>query len=462
MQITPPKIKPSLDPGFLPAALWNRSYRQLAQSVAGSRQIRIAIERDAQARWTFDSILLPDAPEFKSLNLKYVERIVKFLLWAWGGPRVRIAGAPEIIRSLSAVYGESGERHFDSCFIGPRCFGAPLTFEAAAHDAIEPSAPSKDAEPIDLSGNRIGFDLGGSDRKCAALIDGEVVFSEEIKWDPYFEGDPHYHIAGIQDSLERAARHLPSVDAIGGSAAGIYINNEPRVGSLFRGIREADFERHIRGIFKELKHRWGGIPFEVANDGDVTAIAGAMAIQDNAVLGISMGTSQAGGYIDPHGKVTGWLNELAFTPVDYREDAPADEWSGDSGCGVQYFSQQAVARLLPASGIVTDEAMGAPEKLELVQSKIKSGDERAVRIYQSIGTYLGYSIAHYADFYDFRHLLVLGRVSSGPGGEHILKQAREVLDLEFPELSSKIAFQTPDETTKRHGQAVAAASLPRV
>lgn len=462
MQAAKPNIQASLDPGFLPAALWNRSYREIARSIAGSRRLRIAVERDAETRWIFDASVLPDSLEFRSLNLKYVERLVKFLLWARGGALVRIAGAPDCIAALSAIYSEAGDRRFDKAFIGPRCFGAPLRFEEAAHDDIQPGAAKGQAESIDLSGNRIGFDLGGSDRKCAALIDGEVVFSEEIKWDPYFRKDPAYHLEGIQDSLERAARHLPSVDAIGGSAAGIYIDNEPRVGSLFRGIGEADFDRHIRGMFKQLKRRWGDIPFEVANDGDVTAIAGAMAIQDSAVLGISMGTSLAAGYIDPAGQITGWLNELAFAPVDYRDDAPEDEWSGDRGCGVQYFSQQAVGRLLPASGIQVDNGVGLPEKLELVQAKIQAGDERAANIYQSIGTYLGYGIAHYAEFYDFRHLLVLGRVSSGQGGGLILQQAREVLDLEFPDLSGKIAFQTPDEATKRQGQAVAAASLPRI
>src|SRR5258706_7502535 len=87
-----------------------------------------------------------------------------------------------------------------------------------------------------LNGCRIGFDLGGSDRKAAALIDGEVVFSEEIAWDPYFQKDPAYHLEGVHDSLQRAAAHLPRVDAIGGSAARVYLDQEVRAGSLLRGV----------------------------------------------------------------------------------------------------------------------------------------------------------------------------------------------------------------------------------
>jgi predicted NBD/HSP70 family sugar kinase len=219
-----------------------------------------------------------------------------------------------------------------------------------------------------LDGCRIGFDIGGSDRKAAALIDGKVVFSEETPWDPYFQKDPSYHIEGINDSLKRAAAHLPRVDAIGGSAAGIYVNNEVRVASLFRGIPAEVFETDIRKLFFTLQARWGGIPFEVANDGEVAALAGSMALGDNAVLGISMGTSQAGGYVKPGGEITPWLNELAFAPVDYRKGAPVDEWSGDAGCGVQYFSQQAVARLADKAGFTFDAGMPAPERLVAVQA----------------------------------------------------------------------------------------------
>lgn len=459
-----PAFRPELDPGFLPAALWHRAYANAVNenANANARAVRFAIERENGPRWVYETRMLPPEPDCETLNRKYAERLLKFLLWAWGGHRIRVGGAPELVSTLATLYSPEGARAFDYEFLGERCFRAPFTIEKADFDALVSTPEERSADGIDLRGNRIGFDLGGSDRKCAALINGKVVHSEEIPWDPYFETDPAYHRAGIQDSIERAAAHLPHVDAIGGSAAGIYIDNEPRVGSLFRGIGKEDFQTHILPIFKDLRQSWGDIPFAVANDGDVTAIAGAMAIRENAVLGISMGTSLAGGYIASNGRLTGWLNELAFAPIDYREDAPADEWSGDRGCGASYFSQQAVGRLLPASGIPADNDLGLPEKLELVQARMDAGDERAAALYSTIGTYFGYAMAQYAEFYEYRHLLFLGRVSSGPGGRIILDQARRVLDAEFPDLSPKISFQTPDEKTKRHGQAIAAASLPRL
>jgi predicted NBD/HSP70 family sugar kinase len=200
----------------------------------------------------------------------------------------------------------------------------------------------------------------------------------------------------------------------------------------------------------------------VVNDGEVTALAGAMALGENAVLGISMGTSLAAGFVTPDGSLTPWLNELAFAPVDARPDAPADEWSGDRGCGVQYFSQQAIPRLAAAAGIDLPPDMSLPQKLVAVQEWMAKDDPRARRIYDTIGAWFGYAILLYADFYPVRNILVLGRVTSGPGGERILNQARRVLDAESPGFSRTLKLVTPDETNKRHGQAVAAASLPEV
>jgi predicted NBD/HSP70 family sugar kinase len=393
-------------------------------------------------------------------NLIYAERLLKFLLWMKGAPQVLVAGADEIAAALATTYSPKGARAFDCDFMGAKIFGRVFSVEASSFEALPATVETSSPMGRHLDGCRIGFDLGGSDRKAAALIDGEVVYSEEITWDPYFQTDPRYHLEGVHDSLLRAAAHLPRVDAIGGSAAGVYVNNEVRAASLFRGVPADAFEKHIRRMFFTLQTRWGGVPFEVVNDGEVTALAGAMSMNDNAVLGVAMGTSLAVGYVTPAGNLTPWLNELAFAPIDYRPDAPRDEWSGDIGCGVQYFSQQGVGRLAQRAGFVFPAALPWPEQLIEVQHAMKAGDSRARVIYESIGVCFGYAIAHYAEFYEVRNLLVLGRVSSGEGGEIILGRASAVLREEFPALAESIQLRTPDEKNKRHGQATAAASLP--
>jgi len=365
--------------------------------------------------------------------------------------------------AVAAVYSADGARAFDFRLLGEKVYRKPFEFVAVEWSDLPVANESVISLGGHLNGCRIGFDLGGSDRKCAAVIDGEVVFSEEVEWDPYFQSDPQYHLDGIQHSLERAAAHLPRVDAIGGSAAGVYVNNEARVGSLFRGVPDDVFESRVRRLFFEVQEKWGGVPFEIVNDGEVTALAGSMASGDTGVLGVAMGTSEAVGFVTPNGNITTWLNELAFAPIDYRPDAPADEWSGGVGVGAQYLSQQAVGRLATSEhGFDFPEEMSLPDRLKEVQKVTDAGDSKGEQIFETIGRYFGYAVAHYADFYDIRQVLALGRVTSGAGGDILLRETKHVLETEFPELVESIGFRTPGEKEKRHGQAVAAASLPAI
>ena len=450
--------KPELDPEFVPAVLWNREYRKLVAATAGSLKIAITLERSNGAVSRFDTVLLPETEGFAALNLRYVERIVKFMLWSFGGWHVTVAGAPKVAADLAKLYSADGERAFDYQVMGERIYDRPFTVDSCAYEAAAPEKKVAMKLGGHFEGCRIGFDLGGSDRKCAAVKDGETLHSEEVVWDPYFQSDINYHYEGILDSLKRAAAKLPRVDAIGGSAAGVYVENQPRIASLFRGIPEADFATKVRPIFLEIAKEFPGVPFVVLNDGEVTALAGAISFKCNSLIGLAMGTSEAVGYVTPEGNLTDYLNELAFAPIDYRTvNPPCDEWSGDAGVGAMYLSQQAVGRLVKAAGFDFPADTKLPEILKLVQKAMAENDSRAAAIYRTIGRYLGYALAHYADFYDLQNLLLLGRVSSGEGGSIIIEEAQKLLKEAFPELSIK--FHLPDETFKRHGQAVIAATL---
>ena len=458
LSLVRPAITPVLDPDFRPAVLANRAFRQAAARKPVT--VNLALERADGGVSRFDTVVADASLAESAGNFMVVERLVKFLLWSRGGWKVHFSGPAELGRRLQAHYRETATGRFDAELMGGKIYEKP--FEVVLVSADQMPVAKEMTAPLGrhLDGCRIGFDLGASDRKVAAVIHGKTVFSDETVWDPRSHSDPQWHFDQIMDSLQRAAAHLPRVDAIGGSSAGVYVNNRVQVASLFRGVPEELFNQRVKTLFFELRKAWNDIPFDVVNDGEVTALAGSMSLNDNAVLGIALGSSQAVGYVTSDGNITSWVNELAFAPVDYNPGAPVDEWSGDYGCGVQYFSQQCVGRLMPKAGIELDAKLPLPEKLVEVQKLMVKGDERALRIYQTIGTYFGYAVAHYAEFYDIRHLLILGRVTSGKGGEVILQGANEVLKREFAELSSKIALQMPDEKEKRHGQAMAAASLP--
>lgn len=436
-----PRVVPPLDPDFRPAAPAHR--------VDGAKCV-IGIHREDGTGVRHEMNVSGDA----KLDSLLVERTVKFLLWQVGGSRITIAGPEDAYRRVATDYSPEGARAFDNQLVGVDVFESQLDVDLV--DEVPPTKLATRSVGRHLEGCRIGFDLGASDRKCAAVIDGETVYANEKVWQPAAETDPEYHYREIKDSIEDAKAHLPRLDAIGGSSAGVIVDNRAMVASIFRGVPRSDYPK-VRDVFLRLQTEYG-VPLEVANDGDVTALAGAMSLDQNRVLGIAMGSSEAAGYVDKDGNITGWLNEMAFTPIDYSESAFEDEWSKDKGCGVQYLTQQAVFRLAAKTGIDLSSTEILAEKLAIAQELLEKGDERAIRIWETIGVYFGYAVAHYASFYEIAHLLVLGRVTSGKGGPIIVEKANEVLRTEFPNVQLNLSL--PDEKSRRVGQAVAAASLP--
>jgi predicted NBD/HSP70 family sugar kinase len=424
-----PRVTPVLDADFRPAVLANHSFQS---EIGAGVPVAIAIEQADGSVFHHHTKIAPIGHRLAAANFIYIERLIKFLLWSRGGFRVHLDGPKELAEQLGSYYKSNAAGKFDAQIMGERIYERP--FEICHVKSLPSARASSTPLGRHLDGCRIGFDLGGSDRKVAAVKDGEPIFSEEVVWNPIPEKNPRWHFEQIMDSLKRAASYLPRVDAIGGSSAGVYVNNRVKVASLFRGVSPEDFERHVKNIFLDLQKEWKNVPFEVANDGEVTALAGSMSLGVNSVLGLAMGTSTAGGYVTSDGNITSWLNELAFAPIDYNPEAPTDEWSGDRGVGALYLSQQAVARLLAPAKIELTGTLSFAEKLKEVQKLMDKNDERAERIYQTIGVYWGYALGHYADFYDIEHLLILGRVTSGPGGDIIMSGAKHVLATDFPEV----------------------------
>ena len=444
------KNVPVLDPEFTPLLKFNQEFLKTAK-----KPVSIAVER-SDGQMSTHHTFIHGTPEMKATDCYYIDRLVKTELWMKGGYKVYV-NDKDIYEYLADAYRAEGSRAFDWDFMAD-VFEKP--FEVVYTEAI----PETLDKPVPMGGHldgcRIGFDAGGSDRKVSAVIDGETVFSEEVVWFPKITADPDYHYDGIVSALKAAASHMPRVDAVGVSSAGVYINNRTMRASLFLQVPKDDFDKKVKDIYiRAITDTFGNVPHAVANDGDVSALAGTMSLEDNNVLGIAMGTSEAVGYVDSEGRITGWLNELAFVPVDAAPDAMVDEWSGDIGCGVKYFSQDSVIKLAPRAGIELDEALSPAEKLKVVQGLMAEDDERAAKVYESIGVYLGHTLAYYYDLYSFKHVLLLGRVMSGKGGDLLLETCKKVLADEYPEVNAAINLALPDEKFRRVGQSMAAASL---
>jgi predicted NBD/HSP70 family sugar kinase len=458
MELVAPRVVPPLDPGFRPAALAHRRFLEEVDASGEAVPLVIALERADGARSrVVTRVVAAGHPRFDA-GVHYAERLFKFLLWQWGGWKAWIGGPAGIGEALRAAYAPSGARAFDQRFMSEHVYGQPFTVIPCEAGDVPPAVETPRPIGRHLEGCRIGFDLGASDRKVSAVVDGEAIYSEEVVWTPVVATDPAYHYREVMTALRTAASKMPRLDAVGGSAAGIYINDEVRMASLFRGIPAGRFHE-VRTMFHRIREELR-VPLVVVNDGDVTALAGSMSLGDNSVLGVALGSSEAAGYVDAGGDITGWLNELAFAPVDYQPEAPVDEWSGDRGVGALYFSQQCVFRLASRAGITIPDGLLPAEKLKFVQGRLEAGDAGAVAIWQTMGAYLGYTVALYAERYAIRHLLILGRCTSGRGGDLLIDGARQVLATEFPDLVTRVNLQLPDEKSRRVGQSVAAASLP--
>ena len=445
---------PELDPDFYPLQRFNDAFLADARKPIG-----IAVER-AGGQMASVRTFIHGTTEMADADRYYIERLVKTLLWMKGGFRVYVCGNEEICDYLKRTYCEGGRQAFDADFMA-NVFEHP--FEVCSVESLPEAKDAPKAIGGHLDGCRIGFDAGGSDRKVSAVIDGEPVYSEEVVWFPKTTADPDYHYDGIVAALKSAAEHLPRVDAVGVSSAGIYINNRTMSASLFLKVPHEQYEAKVKDIYiRAVRDTFGDVPYAVVNDGDVTALAGALSLGKNNMLGIAMGTSEAVGFVDPEGRITGWLNELAFVPVDANPAAMRDEWSGDIGCGVKYFSQDGVIKLAPRAGIELEESLSPAEKLKVVQKLMEADDPRAVKVFESIGCYLAHTLAYYNALYGCENALLLGRVMSGKGGDTLLATCRRVLADEYPALAEKLSLNLPDEKFRRVGQSAVAASLPEI
>ncbi len=449
------KHAPKLDPTFIPFGVWRAAYLKDAKT-----PIAIAVERD-KGRVSVHKTFIHGTAEMAEADYRYVERYVKFLLWSIGGFRVSICGCSELAKRLQEAYRIGGEREFDYTFVNQlyerdlEILDLPLDDCPAANEVAEPMGGNMD-------GCRIGFDAGGSDRKVSAVIDGECVYSEEVIWFPKLNEDPEYHFGHIVEAFRTAASKMPRVDAIGVSSAGTFIGNAPMLASLFIKVPRTNWDK-VKTIYDRAAAAIDpNVPILVANDGDVSALAGAMGLGKGKLMGIAMGTSEAVGYVDADQNVLGWINELAFAPVDLQATAMQDEWSTDFGVGCKYFSQDAVIKLAPWAGIEIPEDLSLAEKLKFVQKLMEVDDPRAQAVFETIGAYFAYTTILYSQFYDIEYMMLLGRVMSGKGGDTILRVCNEILADEYPELAAKCSVTLPDEKMRRVGQSVAAASLPKI
>ncbi len=383
-----------------------------------------------------------------------VERVIKFLLWQRSAVKIEIMGIEHgEIDKITDMY-KAGQ--FDYDFFTD-IFDKDLKI-IRIEDLNFKSGAKKAPVCASFNGNRIGIDLGASSIKVWACVKGEEVLAKSFPWRPKQAKNLDYHKRHITEAINAARALMPGVDSVGISTAGVVANNEILVSSLFTSIEKNEFKKNGRKLVFNIIKDMGINKISVCNDGDAAAAAAFVLNGKKNVLGLSMGSSLAGGYIDKNGCFTDYISELAFVPVDINDGAPIDPWSGDKGTGVDYFSSQAVARYAKLCGLEFEEGLSDAQITSRVNDLLKTGNETVKDIYDTIGICLGYTVPLFYYFYGMDSVMLMGGVTNKSAGERILKSAREVLDNEFSQLKCELFM--PDEQIRLTGQAKIAAALP--
>jgi len=473
-----PKVPAPLDPNFAPVILGKKKY--LAAAAGCADKLEWALPRaDGCGRGAIP--VFPEGSEDAEASVYLAGILIQEMLWQRSGSALLLAGPPAMCEAVAADFREGGRYEFEIKSM-PNVCGTPQSPFNVSIVSVGDLPENKDTPQVcgkDASGCRLAFDLGKSDIKVVAVKDNEVVYSKETEWD-VTNPDPQYHFDAIIAAMKLGKDALPQIDAIGGSATGTVSGaNEATWCDIFPNVPPDVYKEKVVDIFVRIaKELAGDVPLKVINDGEVTALAAVQKISKGNVMGISMGSSEGGGYANEDGNLMGWINELCYIKLDLNPDAPTDPWTKGAHTGVShmYLGQRGATKLAPAAGVDVPDNQKYPhpemctikhenhaQALKKIQSAMAdpAKEPQTRLLYETVGVYLGYGLAQYCEFYKIDHVMILGRVSKGAGGDLMLAVAKKVLETEFPEYAG-IQFHTADDHFKAVGQCIAAAALPEI
>jgi predicted NBD/HSP70 family sugar kinase len=474
-----PKMLPPLDKGFRPMILGKRKYLEAAKDCTDKLDWAL-VRSDGVARYTLP--VFPEKSRDVAASIYLAGVLIQEMIWQRSASSMMLCGPARVCKALEKMFAKGGSYEFEALSMPNVCGHPEKPFEVKTVEKVEDLPAAKDTPQVcgkDASGCRLAFDLGKSDIKTVAVKDNEVVYSKETEWD-VTNVDPQYHFDAILDALKKAKETLPKVDAVGGSATGtISEQNEATWCDIFPNVPPAVYKEKVVDIFCRLsKEIAGDVPLKVINDGEVTALAAYQKIKAGNIMGISMGSSEGGGYCNKDGNLMGWINEMCYIRLDLNPKAPTDPWTKGAHTGIShmYLGQRGATKLAPSGGVELEATLKYPHKemctikhenhaqvLKKIQEAMKDPEKEAKvkEIYETVGVYLGYALGQYCEFYEIDHVMILGRVSKGAGGDLMLDTAKKVLAEEFPDCS-KITFHTADDHFKAVGQCIAAAALPTI
>jgi len=473
-----PKVVAPLDTKFSPLILGKRRYLEAVKEVEDAESLEWALPRaDGCARYKLP--VFPQKHKDVRASTYLAGVLIQEMIWQRSASSLILFGPEKMTKALKTMFSIGGAYEFEAKSMPNVCGTPDKPFEVTIAEKAEDLPEAKDAPQVcgtNANGCRLAFDLGKSDIKTVAVKDNEVLDSKETEWD-VTNVDPDYHFDAILKAMKETAAKLPKIEAIGGSATGtISADNEATWCDIFPNVPPDVYKAKVTDIFKRLAHEMApGVPLKVINDGEVTALAAFQKIKAGNVMGISMGSSEGGGYANADGNLLGWINELCYIRLDMNPRAPTDPWSKGAHTGLShmYLGQRGATKLAhkvcevpdnykyPHPDMCTIKHEDHAQCLKLIQKAMADPEKEkeVTKLYETVGVYLGYALAQYCEFYKIDHVMILGRVSKGKGGDVMLDTAKKVLTEEFPEFAG-MQFHTADDHFKAVGQCIAAAALP--
>jgi len=473
-----PAVPAPLDPNFAPLVLGKRKYLEATKDCKDKLEIALPREEGC-ARYTLP--VFPEGHENVAASVYLAGVVIQELIWQRSASGLMLAGPAGICEALKKDYSIGGAYDFEVKSMPNVCGTPDKPFEVSIVD-VSALPAAKDTPQVcgkDANGCRLAFDLGKSDIKVVAVKDNEVLYSKETEWN-VTNPDPQYHFDAIVGAMKLGKDALPQIDAIGGSATGtVGAHNEATWCDIFPCVPPDVYKEKVVDIFQRIaKELAGDVPLKVINDGEVTALAAVQKIKAGNVLGISMGSSEGGGYANADGNLMGWINEMCYIRLDLNPEAPTDPWTKGAHTGIShmYLGQRGATKLAAKAGVDVPDNLVYPHPdmctilhenhaqcLKLIQKAMTDPEKepQVRKLYETVGVYLGYGLAQYCEFYKIDHIMILGRVSKGAGGDIMLNTAKKVLETEFPELAG-MQFHTADDHFKAVGQCIAAAALPEI
>ncbi len=445
---------PELESNFVPILLWNQAYLKKAKE-----PLTLAISNKLGQCIIHHTLIRNDKTSGQADKF-FVEQLAKSLLWLYGGNKITVVGNALVFNHLRNTFSVSGARASEVVFMSNIYDEA---FVVERKPAPPKPANRKRMLTQQLNGYRIGIDINSYDRKCAAVHNGEILYMEQVLWNPMVESDPEFHFKSVVESIHVAAKRLPRIDGIGVSTTGVFVENQARFSDLFHSVPGMDFSDALIDLYPRAAKAMGcGEGLVVENEGDVSALAGAMTMDCKGVLSLHFGHKFTAGFVDNDGYLTGWLNELEHMPIHFSKSDPNDPNSADEGCGLRYFSEEGVLRMAEEAGVKFRQDSNNRQRLRGLQLQAEQNSSKSKLVFQSIGTILGHSLAYYHSLYQFQVVLLTGRIMTGAGGDMIFNAAQKVLAKDYPLTASSIVISLPDENDSQIDLAVAAATLPEI